>query len=232
MAVSPCLRKTLHLLLLFPAFGIFLNLVNADPPYRYCPDTSNKGANGHFRINVNNLLSSLTSNAYVAKFYYTSIGNNPNTAYGLFFCMDFVTDETCESSITMAAEYITSHCPNSTDATTTSTLSSKLLRPPKCAGNIPLYNPHDISDPDKLRFRSFVNATLFNIAKVAAFNSSAHMYAKQQVAFTETDIIYAAVQCTPDLSPIDCSSCLRKAITDVLVCTSIEKEGSLAVVAI
>ncbi|GAB4826710.1 hypothetical protein Ancab_033603 [Ancistrocladus abbreviatus] len=223
MAVSPFLRKTLHLLLLFPAFAIFLNLVNADPPYRYCPDTSNKGANGHFRINVNNLLSSLTSNASVTKFYYTSIGNNPNTAYGLFFCMNFVADENCKNCGTMAAEDITSRCPTSTDATVWEdncqlrVSDQNFFGHLNVAGNIPQYNHLDISDPDKLRFRSFVNATLFNIAEVAAFNASAHMYAEQQVAFTETDIIYAAVQCTPDLSPIDCSSCLRKAITDVLV---------------
>ena len=42
------------------------------------------------------------------------------------------------------------------------------------------------------------------------------MYATKLVVFTDTDILHALVQCTPDLSPDNCSICLQTATTEIL----------------
>ncbi|RVW78319.1 Cysteine-rich receptor-like protein kinase 10 [Vitis vinifera] len=42
------------------------------------------------------------------------------------------------------------------------------------------------------------------------------MYATKLVVFTDIDTLYALVQCTPDLSPDNCSICLKTATTKIL----------------
>ena len=85
-------------------------------------------------------------------------------------------------------------------------------------GNIPLDNSKNVSDleSEQLRFRSVVNDTLQNLTNQAAFNSSTGMCATKAVVFTDTDTLYALVQCTPDLPPGNCSICLQTAITQIL----------------
>ena len=61
-----------------------------------------------------------------------------------------------------------------------------------------------------------MNDTLQNLIKQATFNSSTDMYATKLVVFTDIDTLYALVQCTPDLSPDNCSICLKTATTKIL----------------
>ncbi|GAB4830957.1 hypothetical protein Ancab_004985 [Ancistrocladus abbreviatus] len=120
----------------------------------------------------------------------------------------------------MASQAIAVLCPNSNDATVWEeqcqlrVSDQNFFGRLNITGNISRYNPKKVSNPE--RFRSIVNSTLLEIAEVAAFNSSAHMYATKQVAFSDKDNIYSLVQCTPDLSPEDCNLCIQAAIVEVL----------------
>ncbi|KAI7999327.1 Cysteine-rich receptor-like protein kinase 25 [Camellia lanceoleosa] len=51
------------------------------------------------------------------------------------------------------------------------------------------------------------------------------MYATGAVNFTDTETIYALVQCTTDLSPDDCNTCLEIAIANTSSCCS-ESRGA------
>lgn len=213
------LLPTLYLIFIFNTN----NLVLADPPYEHCPDANDNNSiasNNPFQTNVGSLLLSLSLNASVSKFYNMSVGNGNTTAYGLYLCYDYVTLENCKKTITMATQAFTRLCRNSTDATIWEEQSmlrvsnKRFFSQLDMTGNINKYNTLIVSEAEK--FRSVVNTSLYELALNAAFNSSAHMYATQSVAFSAAQHIYSLVQCTMDLSPIDCHRCLQTAIVEVL----------------
>uniref|UniRef100_A0A803M240 non-specific serine/threonine protein kinase n=1 Tax=Chenopodium quinoa TaxID=63459 RepID=A0A803M240_CHEQI len=207
-------------------FNIFNNiLVLADPPYWNCPDansSNNSTSESFFQQNVDSLLFSISSNASVSKFYNTSSGNGSVTSYGLYLCYDYVTLETCRTSMIMATQAMRRLCPNSSDATVWGEQSllhvsnQRFFGHLDMTGNINKYNKKYVSEPEK--FRTVVNTSLHELALKAAYNNTSldHMYATQSTPFSGAQHVYSLVQCTLDLSPIDCQRCLHKGIVDVL----------------
>ncbi|CAL5410926.1 unnamed protein product [Camellia sinensis] len=92
-------------------------------------------------------------------------------------------------------------------------------------GNIWKDNKQNVSGDELGQFSSVVNDTLHNLCRLAAFNPSYGMYATGAVNFTDTETIYALVQCTIDLSPDDCNTCLEIAIENTSSCCS-ESRGT------
>ena len=217
MIHSHIVPKLIRLHILYVFLALLLNLAYADPPYRNCSNTGNYAVS--FRNNLNNLLLSLSSNASITKFYNTSIGNDPDRVYGLYMCLDFITNETCRDCIKTASQDILKLCPSTMEAVvweencqlrySNKSFFGKL----DVTGNIPLDNKQNISQPEE--FRSVVKVKLNNLTQQAAFNVSANMYATGETAFKDKTI-YALVQCTRDLSANDCNSCLQSATTDIL----------------
>ncbi|KAH0969419.1 hypothetical protein GBA52_028731 [Prunus armeniaca] len=152
--------------------------------------------------------------------YNTSTGNDTaDRVYGLYMCLNYVTNETCHDCINTAQSAIVTLCPSSKEAVVWEEMcqlrysDANFFGKLNVADNIPLANKKNISDPEK--FESLVNETLRGLAKQAAYNLSAKMYATRDVPF-EDKVVYALVQCTTDLSGDDCGQCLQKAIVDVL----------------
>ncbi|KAF5943349.1 hypothetical protein HYC85_017426 [Camellia sinensis] len=92
-------------------------------------------------------------------------------------------------------------------------------------GNIWKDNKQNVSGDELGQFSSVVNDTLHNLSRLVAFNPSYGMYATGAVNFTDTETIYALVQCTIDLSPDDCNTCLEIAIANTSSCCS-ESRGT------
>ncbi|KAL6282129.1 hypothetical protein ACE6H2_013058 [Prunus campanulata] len=213
--------KTILPLLLCFLISLLCDLAFADPPYWKCSgNVSNYADNSTFQKNLHSLLISLPSNASVSKLYNTSTGNDPaDTVYGLYMCLNYVTNETCRDCINTAQSAIVTLCPSSKEAVVWEEMcqlrysDANFFGRLNVADNIPLDNKKNISDPEK--FESVVNETLRGLAKQAAYNLSAKMYATRDVPF-EDKVVYALVQCTTDLSGDDCGQCLQKAIKDVL----------------
>lgn len=213
--------KTILPLLLCFLISLLCDLAFADPPYWKCSgNVSNYADNSTFQKNLHSLLISLPSNASVSKLYNTSTGNDPaDRVYGLYMCLNYVTNETCHDCINTAQSAIVTLCPSSKEAVVWEEMcqlrysDANFFGKLNVADNIPLANKKNISDPEK--FESVVNETLRGLAKQAAYNLSAKMYATGDVPF-EDKVVYALVQCTTDLSGDDCDQCLQKAIVDVL----------------
>ncbi|KAL4628525.1 hypothetical protein ACB092_05G245400 [Castanea dentata] len=207
----------LHMLFVFLA--LLWDLAYADPPYKNCSDTGNYAVTSPFQNNLNNILHSLSSNASISKFYNTSTGNDTDRVYGLYMCLDYVTNESCHDCITAASHDMLKLCPSTTEAVVWEEICQ--LRYSKISffgildvtGNIPLDNKKNNSQPEL--FKSIVNVTLNALAYQAAFNLSANMYATGEAAFQDKTI-YALVQCTRDLSANDCNLCLQSATADIL----------------
>ncbi|XP_050288716.1 cysteine-rich receptor-like protein kinase 10 [Quercus robur] len=211
--------KVFQLHMLFVFLALLWDLAYADPPYPNCSNTGNYTVTSSFQTNLNNILLSLSSNASISKFYNTSTGNDTDRVYGLYMCLDYVTNESCHDCITTASQDISKLCPSTTEAVVWEEICQ--LRYSKksffgildVTGNIPLDNQKNNSQPEV--FKSIVNVTLNTLAYQAAFNLSANMYATGEAAFQDKTI-YALVQCTRDLSAIDCNLCLQSATADIL----------------
>ena len=201
-------------------YSLFV-LAFADPPYNFCSNTT---IGSPVQYNLNNLFLSLHSNASVSKFYYSSIGTGPDRLFGLYMCLNYVTNGSCQDCIRMASTDLTKLCPEAREAVMWEELcevrysykdfySQYLLN---VTGNLfTEISMMNISEPEQ--YRSIVNDTLGDLTKQAAFGSLANMYATGEVPFIDRTI-YALVQCSGNLSAEDCNSCLHIAITEILTC--------------
>ncbi|KAG6754693.1 hypothetical protein POTOM_040487 [Populus tomentosa] len=214
--------KSFQLLLLCFSLANFLDLSYADPPYKGCSNNSSYSPNSPFQDNLEILMSSLRSNASVSKPYNTSTGNDLDRIYAQYMCLNYVTHDECSTCIKVASQTITRLCPGDKEAVVWEELcqlrysSQNFLAHLDVSGNFPQYNKKDVKNP--VQFRSVVNETLDNLIKQAAFNASANMYATTEVPFNDTYTLYALVQCSTDLSPDDCNTCLRTALANIWNC--------------
>ncbi|CAN6690041.1 unnamed protein product [Malus baccata var. baccata] len=207
MANFPSVPKTISLFSLCFLITLLFDLAYADPdpPYKLCSDVRGYVENSTFQKNLHSLLNSLPSNASVSKLYNTSAGNEPDRVYGLYMCLNYVTNEICHNCINTAHLDIETCQLRYSDV--------KFYGELNVADNIVSTNKKNVSDPKK--FENTVKEKLRELAKQAAYDASAKMYATGDVPF-EDKVIYALVQCTRDLSGDDCGKCLQQAIEDVL----------------
>ncbi|CAL5344666.1 hypothetical protein CsSME_00032419 [Camellia sinensis var. sinensis] len=219
--------KTMKMLLLYSFFYALHHFVHAKaPPYELCSNTTISTTNSIFDYNLEKLLDSLSSNAPVSKFYTTKMGNDQDRLFGLFLCYNFVETQKCENCIASAIQDIKNRCENRNEAVMwEENCQLRYSNEPffgtlDVTGNIFQYNSENVSDEELGLFISVVNDTLHKLSRLAAFNASYGMYATEAVTFTDTKTIYALVQCTADLSPDDCNTCLETAIANTSTCCS------------
>ncbi|CAL5410920.1 unnamed protein product [Camellia sinensis] len=201
--------KTMKMLLLYSFFSALHHFVHAiAAPYELCSNTTISTTNSIFDYNLEMLLDSLSSIAPVSKFYTTKMGNDQDRLFGLFLCYNFVATQQCENCIASATQDIKNRCENRNKAVVWEEncqlrySNESFFGTMDVTGNICQYNSENVSD-DEL-----------------AFNASYGMYATEAVNFTDTETIYALVQCTTDLSPDDCKTCLETAISNTSTCCS------------
>lgn len=219
----PIVSKFVQFFLVLCTLAFLSYVAFADPPYEIC-STRNSYANGSsFENNLNNLLLSLPSDDSnpISKFGNTSSGIGLDRVYGLYMCLDFVSNETCHKCVTNAIADILKLCPQSEEAVVYEEFcqvhysNKNFIGSLNVTENIGKDNVQNISDP--VKYESAVNKLLNSLTKIASFNVSANMYATGEVPF-EDKTIYALVQCTRDLSANDCSRCLLSAIGDIPDC--------------
>ncbi|TKY71216.1 Cysteine-rich receptor protein kinase 10 [Spatholobus suberectus] len=214
MIHSLMVSKSLQFFLLC-TLALVSDVAVADPPYPNCSTSSSYAEGSFFRNNLINLLSSLSLNASISKFYKTSYGIAPNRVYGLYMCLDYITNESCQKCITTAAQDVVKLCPRAKEADLWEEFcqlrysNKNFMGRFDVTGNIGLDNIQNISEPEK--FEAAVDETLSNLTKVASFDVSANMSATGAVPFKDKTI-FALVQCSRDLTANDCSRCLQSAI--------------------
>ncbi|CAK8539127.1 unnamed protein product [Lathyrus sativus] len=215
--------KSIQFILLFCTLYFLSFVAFADPPYETCSTRNSYTNRSSFENNLSNLLHSLPSNvsASISKFGNTSSGIGLDRVYGLYMCLDFVSNETCHKCVTNAIEDIVKLCHQSEEAVVYEEFcqlrysNKNFIGSLNVTGNIGKDNVQNISEPEK--YESVVNKILNNLTEIASSNVSSNMYATGKVAFDDKTV-YALVQCTQDLSANDCSKCLQSAIGDIPGC--------------
>ncbi|KAK9215423.1 hypothetical protein WN944_007428 [Citrus x changshan-huyou] len=224
------------ILVFVTALSVQISLTKADdkPTYIYqnCPST-NFTPNSAYQSNLNLLLSTLRSNAtrgsgdkFSKGFYNTTTGHEPNKVYGLFLCRGDFGAETCQNCVSVATSDTAQLCPFGKENTIG--YEECLLR----YSNISFFSVLDTSfrlsqwnveNSPSRSFDQFVWNSMNEAVNQAL--STTKMFARVKKNYTASQTLYSLVQCTPDLSRDDCSSCLRLAISPLNGCCSIKIGG-------
>ncbi|KAF3777607.1 Cysteine-rich repeat secretory protein 38 [Nymphaea thermarum] len=210
-------------------FLIFLLLLSsfhaADAQSYKCPSPElTYTANSIFRRNLDDLLASLAANASSLPgfFYNTTVGSIPDRVYGLVQCHRDVSAGECRSCATSSASQLRQVCTNSKVA---------MFWRDDCFIRYSVYNflgvvdkiqeemenPNSISSPS--RFEPFLLSFLRNLTTSATTGGSSPVYVTGAVPYANSLTVYGLVECTGDLSPASCRSCLNNSIDGIRCCT-------------
>ncbi|ESW15184.1 hypothetical protein PHAVU_007G051200 [Phaseolus vulgaris] len=190
-------------------------------PNKFTPNTT-------FQSHLTTLFSSLSSKASnnVQFFNNTVTGTNPSdTVYGLFMCRGDIPSDLCNHCVGNATQRLSTHvdCSFSIEAVVYydecivrySNLSFFGTADMEINSGYVLASPINMTNQES--FKRLVYVSLNETADEAVGSGSGG----EKFATKETDIdifqkLYCLVQCTPDLSPRDCRSCLNSLINSDL----------------
>ncbi|XP_019441532.1 PREDICTED: putative cysteine-rich receptor-like protein kinase 23 [Lupinus angustifolius] len=187
-------------------------------------------------LNRKTLLSYLSSNATNNKDYYNAtvvgINHTNDTLYGSFMCRGDVPFQVCGQCILNATNKLSSdsdssYCPLAREVSiwydecmirysNHSFFSIVDLNPPISTWE------NDANATDEKSFMHLLYDTLNQTANEAANNHSIGVkkYATKQARISGFQTLFSLAQCTPDLSPKDCRTCLNLMISNI-------KEGGI-----
>ncbi|CAN6219091.1 unnamed protein product [Urochloa humidicola] len=189
----------------------------AQNPWQVCGSSGNYTANSAYQANIARLATALSRNASASRALFAkgSDGTVPEIAYALALCRGDSSNATaCGSCVAAAFQAAQQLCAYDKDATVyydacylrfsnqdflsdTASNSNELI----------LMNTQNVSSPVKV-FDAAVRALLNATANYATANST-RLFATGEGAFDAANpTIYGLTQCTPDMSPADCRSCL------------------------
>ncbi|KAK9991779.1 hypothetical protein SO802_026764 [Lithocarpus litseifolius] len=212
------------------SLSLCLPLAVAQP--KSCSNTGTFSNNSTYASNLNLLLSSLPSNVTAnGGFYNTSAGQDPNKVYALALCRGDLDTGKCYTCTNISSQDITKQCPDQKEAIIWG--AECILRysnrnifgtmedlPSQCVPN-----PNNISSADLDQF----NQTLYNLmgslgTQASLGSSSKKYFAVGDKSFSSSRNVYGLVQCTPDISQMDCRICLEGAVANISSCSG-GKEG-------
>ncbi|XP_044481978.1 cysteine-rich receptor-like protein kinase 6 [Mangifera indica] len=201
----------------------FVEEANSLPRYlaHECPNTTSNNDSA-FQTNLGLFLADLARQAYLNDkysigFYNATKGNDPDKLYALFLCSGDVNMETCQRCVNVATTNLTTDlCPSREQSIiwydeclfrySNQSFFSIMSQYP----NAILYNVNNITDDADI-FAEKVNSLLTETT--AEVVNSSKMFATRKVNFTALSTLYGLLQCTPDLSKLDCNTCLEDAIS-------------------
>ena len=182
---------------------------------QYCYDTGNYTSNSTYRANLNTLLASTYSNTEIDYgFYNFSAGESPNKVNAIVVCRGDVSTDVCRTCINESSSTLLQSCPNQKEA---------IIWAEKCVlryshrsifntlDTVPLlayYNKGDV--PDVEAFNKVLRPLLDSLRNRTASGNSTHKFALRSVPVPNFETIYALLECTPDLSRLDCNNCLSQ----------------------
>uniref|UniRef100_A0A0E0ECI7 Uncharacterized protein n=1 Tax=Oryza meridionalis TaxID=40149 RepID=A0A0E0ECI7_9ORYZ len=208
------------------AAALLLAPLAAAQPWQFCGQGGNYSANGTYQSNLAGLSATLPKNASASRtlFAKDSLGAVPDIVYALALCRGDVANATaCESCVATAFQDAQQLCPYDKDAFIVYDLcylafSNRNILAAAAAAAADdgspkfLMNTQNASAPAEV-FDAAV-ATLLNATSSYAAENSSRRFATGEEAFdtAATPTIYGLSQCTPDMSPDDCRSCLGRII--------------------
>ncbi|KAF3451647.1 hypothetical protein FNV43_RR07742 [Rhamnella rubrinervis] len=183
-----------------------------------------------YSSNLRSLLSYIsfdTQNYY--GFYNSSFGNIPNTVNAIALCRGDIVQEKCRNCLNETSYRLLERCSNNKEAiiwaercmvrySNNSIFSIKKDVPLRT-----LKSPHAAGNAEQ--FKLVLKRLVDSLKTKAAFVSSIAKFAYGNANFPGVEGIFALLQCTPDLTEKDCTSCLDDAILQIPDCCGGKQGG-------
>ncbi|KAL3739509.1 hypothetical protein ACJRO7_020857 [Eucalyptus globulus] len=183
--------------------------------YHLCSGSGNYTAYSKFQYNLYTLLSrQLYNEGAIDGFYKATEGEDPDKVYGLFLCRGDVAANLCQSCIDSATSKILENCPGEKEAIIwydeclVRYSNRSFFTIMESTPALYMWNVNNVTDPN--RFLQILRETFNNVTDSAI--SSKRLYATIKFNFSSLVTLHELVQCTPDLSKLNCSDCLVSAI--------------------
>ncbi|KAL4632484.1 hypothetical protein ACB092_04G054400 [Castanea dentata] len=199
--------------------------------YHFCLDKGNYTSNSTYNRNLNQVLSSLSSNTEIDYgFYNFSYGKSPDKVYSLGLCRGDAKPDICRSCLNNTTNLLPRLCPNQKEAIgwhdycmlrysfrdifniMEDSPSFYMWNTNKVSGNLDQFNQDLRTLLDSKRVQAAAGGSL---RKFAAGNATA----------PNNQTLYSLVQCTPDLSYQDCNDCLAGAFGNITQCCGGKQGG-------
>ncbi|KAK4485157.1 hypothetical protein RD792_007770 [Penstemon davidsonii] len=212
------------LIFLVLALIILPSFTTAQPiPSHVCSnENGNYTANSTYQTNLNTLLSSLSTNVGRNGFYNASVGQNPDRANAIVLCRGDIHLDTCRSCVQNATVDIVSRCPNQRQAVFWIDLCMLRYSNESIVGTMTsnpwrgLVNTQNASSVGQ--FLTDLRRLIDDLRNQAASGGSLWKVAAGNITAPDFQRIFALVQCTPDLTSDDCSTCLMDAAGNIPRC--------------
>ncbi|KAF3327797.1 putative receptor-like protein kinase [Carex littledalei] len=198
--------------------------------YQVCNSDNNYAGNSAFSTNLEQLSSSLSTEAVAKQGFYenNTIGTAPDQISGLVLCRGDVDSSICRDCLDQSFTDLSNQCPSSNEATIyydfclLSYSNQQFLNSTDNIAKIPnvpstRFSGWDPSD-DTVRntFSTLVNTLLSNVSDQAAYKSRKHFGTGVINITASLPVIYGLSQCVPDFSNITCRACLEDLIYQML----------------
>lgn len=208
------------LLILLAVVGLLLLSNSASSNYLMisCDDNIPYELNSQFHNNLESLFESVSTKSLENKgFYNTSYGNGSDKVYGRALCRGDINPAACKTCLVNASQAIMSSCRNQLAAIWLDRCQidySYRELDSGYGGKFPDSNSEKTSHPDQ--FCSALTKLFSKLSETAP--TSDLMFATGKLSFSKNEILYGLVQCTRDIDPGTCSSCLTSAFGDLNGC--------------
>lgn len=219
------------ILISFLSFATIQPQSYSDPVYLYHNCSGSNTTDGSiFQSNLKTLLSSLSDNAADNDGFYnnTVYGKNPSdSVFGLYMCRGDVPSLLCQQCVQNATQRLSSDCSLAKQAviwydectvrySNNSFFSTVSVRP-----RVGLLTTANISNQES--FMNLLFQTINETADAAAVD--VQKFATGEAKISGFQSLYCLAQCTRDLSPSDCRSCLSGVIGDLPWCCQGKQGG-------
>ncbi|XVF87652.1 hypothetical protein PTKIN_Ptkin18bG0137400 [Pterospermum kingtungense] len=213
------------------AFLLTLTVAQQQPLFHVCVnDNGNFTRNSTYETNLNRSISSFFSNpANDYGFYNLSSGQGSNRANAIALCRGDVGSGDCISCITNATAELRNRCPNQKEAIIWYDncmfrySNRSIFGVMETGPAFYMSNPNNVTDADA--FNQALGNLLSTIRNNASSGTSLRKFATGSAQISALQIVYALVQCTPDLTEVECSSCLSQAIQFIPQCCDSKQGG-------
>ncbi|KAL7088767.1 hypothetical protein ACP275_13G147100 [Erythranthe tilingii] len=217
MRIIQVMRRELLVVVLVILMNLLSSFVGAQNQNPYvCLNNGNYTVNSTYSTNLNTLLSSLSSNIADNGFYNASVGRNLDTANALVLCRTDRTLEQCRTCVQNAAVGVLELCPNQRQAIIWYEFcmlrysNESIYGTPTFGPGYILLNTINVSSSVN-QFRDNRTRLLLNELQFQAVYGNPVMKVGVGSRSFSDLTLYGLVQCTPDLSPSGCGSCLIQA---------------------
>lgn len=210
------------------------------PPFLYTvcfPNMGNYTTKSIYNTNLNRLLSSLPSSNNGFGFYNSSTGQNPNKAYAIGLCRGDVKPDDCGICLSDVRSLLIQACPFQKEAigwyqNCMLRFSNRSLHGSlEVLPTFSVWNAENVLPTDMDAFNRKLRNLLKSLGSEAAAGGDLRKFAtgsaRIRVAPKSMQTIYALVQCTPDLSEMDCKRCLLEAFGYIPKCCYGKDTGRL-----